>query len=85
MRRKLEMRGYRTTRCDYPPGSHFPPHKHAAEKIDAVLSGRFRLTLQNKNHVLEAGDMLPVPHNVVHEVGVMGDETVASLDAVRNI
>ncbi len=84
MQRKLERRGYRATRYDYPPGTYFPPHRHAMGKIDAVISGRFRLTLSGKSFDLEAGDMLAVPHDIVHEAEVVGDETVVSLDAVRN-
>lgn len=84
MRRKLERRGYRVTRYDYPPGTHFPPHTHAADKIDAVISGRFRLILAEKSFDLDAGDMLFVPHDVIHEAVVVGDEAVVSLDAIRN-
>jgi quercetin dioxygenase-like cupin family protein len=42
MRRKLEQLGYRVSRYVYPPGTYFGPHTHDLDKIDAVLSGRFR-------------------------------------------
>jgi quercetin dioxygenase-like cupin family protein len=83
LRRKLEMRGYAVTRYVYPPGTRFPSHTHDVDKIDAVLSGRFRITLAEESHVLEAGDMLGVPRGAMHDAAVEGDGEVVSLDAVR--
>ena len=83
MRRKLENRGYSVSRYVYPPGTYFPEHDHAVDKIDGVLSGRFRMSLQGGRIVLEAGDLLVVPKHVFHSAEVVGDEAVVSLDAVR--
>lgn len=83
MRAKLKGMGYAVSRYVYPPGTHFPPHTHAMDKIDGVLAGRFRMTMGGKSVVLEAGDMLAVPAGAVHEAEVVGDEPVVSLDAVR--
>ena len=79
----LEGRGYSVNRYVYQPGTHFPPHTHDVDKIDAVVSGRFRLEMDGKAVVLEAGDALEVPRGTVHSAEVMGDEPVVSLDAVR--
>lgn len=81
--RKLEDRGYRVSRYEYPPGTTFPEHTHAVDKIDAVVSGRFRLEMGGEEVVLEAGDRLAVPRGTPHSAEVVGDETVVSLDAVR--
>jgi quercetin dioxygenase-like cupin family protein len=54
------------------------------DKIDAVVSGRFRLTLEGESVVLEAGDSIEVPRGAVHSAEVVGDEPVVSLDAVRD-
>ena len=83
MRARLEGMGYRVSRYVYPPGTHFPPHTHGVDKVDAVLSGRFRMSMHGRSVVLEAGDMLAAPAGVVHEAEVVGDEPVVSLDAVR--
>lgn len=83
MRRKLERRGYRVSTYVYPPGTCFPDHDHGVDKIDGVLSGRFRMTMQGVSLVLEAGDLLVVPRHVFHSAEVVGDEAVVSLDAVR--
>ncbi len=83
LRAKIEARGYRVTRYIYPPGTYFPPHTHEVDKMDAVLSGRFRLTVQGREVVLGPGDLLPVPRGVLHEAEVVGDEPVVSLDGVK--
>ena len=83
LRRKLEARGYRVSRYVYPPGTAFPDHTHGIDKIDAVVSGRFRMTLQGGAAVLEAGDCLAVPRGAVHSAEVIGTEAVVSLDATR--
>jgi mannose-6-phosphate isomerase-like protein (cupin superfamily) len=83
MRAKLEYRGYDVTRYIYPPGTFFPPHDHGVDKIDGVLAGRFRMTMQDREVVLEAGDLLVVPKHVMHTAEVVGEEAVVSLDAVK--
>lgn len=83
LRNKLEARGYRVNRYLYPPGTCFPAHTHDVDKIDAVVSGRFRMSMQGTSVVLEAGDCLAVPRGVLHSAEVVGDEPVVSLDAVR--
>ncbi|MDJ0832088.1 MAG: cupin domain-containing protein [Gammaproteobacteria bacterium] len=83
MRRKLQDRGYRVNRYVYPPGTYFPPHTHDVDKIDGVLAGRFRMTMQGQPVDLVAGDCLVVPRGEVHSAEVIGDEAVVSLDAVK--
>ena len=83
MRRKLKELGYEMTRYVYAPGTYFSPHTHGVDKIDAVLAGRFQLTMNGESVVLEAGDSLYVPRGVEHSAEVIGDDPVISLDAIR--
>jgi len=83
LRAKLEQLGYSVTVYTYPPGTSFPDHSHEVDKIDAVLTGQFRMTMNGDTRILRAGDMVEVPHGVVHSAEVVGDEPVISLDAVR--
>jgi quercetin dioxygenase-like cupin family protein len=83
MRRKLQDRGYRVSKYVYPPGTYFPEHDHGVDKIDGVLSGRFRMAMNGGGVVLEAGDLLVVPKHVFHSAEVVGEDPVVSLDAVR--
>ena len=84
MRKKLQDRGYSLTCYHYPPGTYFPDHTHEFDKIDAVLAGQFRMTIDSQSVVLKAGDCLVVPKRVIHSAEVVGSETVVSLDAIRN-
>lgn len=84
MRRKLEARGYHVTRYFYPPGTCFPQHSHVIDKIDAVVAGRFRLTMAGDSVILGAGDCLSLPRGVLHSAEVIGNDTVISLDAVKS-
>jgi quercetin dioxygenase-like cupin family protein len=83
MRRKLENRGYSVSKYVYPPGTYFPDHDHGVDKIDGVLSGLFRMSMNGASLVLEAGDLLVVAKHVFHSAEVVGEEPVVSLDAVR--
>jgi quercetin dioxygenase-like cupin family protein len=83
LRRKLEKLGYSASRYTYPPGTLFPPHTHAEEKMDAVLSGRFRIRMGGEEAVLGAGDAVLVPRGAEHSAEVVGAEAVISLDAVK--
>ena len=83
LRKKLEARGYSVHRYTYPPGTYFPEHTHGVDKIDAVLSGRFRLVVRGHMKVLGPGEWIEIPRGTIHNASVMGDEPVVSLDAVR--
>ncbi len=61
LRAGLEALGYRVARYVYPPGTYFGEHTHSIDKIDAVVSGRFRMTVEGEEAVLEAGDRCTSP------------------------
>lgn len=81
LREKLEARGYEVNLYVYPPGTRFGDHQHTVDKIDAVLSGAFRMTLNGASVILRAGDCLFVPCGATHSAEVIGDRPVVSLDA----
>ena len=83
LRRKLESAGYTVARYVYPPGTTFPDHVHDVDKIDAVVSGRFRLVVAGHLTMLGPGDWVEVARGVRHTATVVGDEPVVSLDAIR--
>ena len=83
LRARLEAQGYRVARYVYQPGTVFPDHTHGVEKIDAVVSGRFRLVVWGHLAVLGPGDWVTVPEGAVHSAAVIGDEPVVSLDGVK--
>jgi len=83
LRRKLERLDYSVTRYVYPPGTCFPDHSHSVDKMDAIVSGRFKMVMGGKQVILEAGDILAVPRGTGHLTEVVGDEPVVSLDGVQ--
>lgn len=84
LRARLERRGYRVSRYVYPPGTTFPDHTHPVDKIDAVVSGTFRIVLEGREVTLGPGDFVEVPRGAVHSAQVIGSDPVVSLDAVRD-
>jgi quercetin dioxygenase-like cupin family protein len=83
LRRKLEKLGDTVACYTYPPGTYFPPHTHGQEKMDAVVSGRFRMRMGDDEIVLEPGDAVLVPRGSEHSAEVVGSQPVVSLDAVK--
>jgi quercetin dioxygenase-like cupin family protein len=83
IRRKLTRLGYECRRYQYPPGTRFSEHCHPADKIDAVVSGNFRITSGTDSIVLGPGDYVYVPQGVMHSAEVIGNETVISIDGVK--
>jgi quercetin dioxygenase-like cupin family protein len=83
LRLRLERLGYNVARYVYPPGTFFPDHTHDIDKIDAVLSGSFQITIEKRRMILQAGDCIVVPRGTTHRAEVVGDEPVVSLDATR--
>ncbi len=84
LRKKLENKGYRASRYTYGPGTYFGDHEHGESKIDAVLSGTFRMGMHGQFVDLGPGDWIEVPAGAMHSAEVIGSESVVSLDAVRN-
>ncbi len=83
LRRKLEAMGYAVSAYVYPPGTRFGTHTHDVDKIDTVVSGRFRITMGKESVVLGPGDAVQVPRGARHSAEVVGDESVVSLDAIK--
>ncbi|HEY2797987.1 MAG TPA: cupin domain-containing protein [Thermoanaerobaculia bacterium] len=80
MMRLLELEGYDVLVYTYRPGTMFPPHQHAQDKCDGVLSGTLRITVGEAAFDLGPGDRLYVPAGTSHAASVMGEKTVVSLD-----
>lgn len=83
LRRRLESFGYSVSRYVYPPGTFFPDHTHEVDKLDAVVAGRFRITMLGESVVLGPGEWVAVPRGTVHSAEVEGTEDVVSLDAIK--
>ena len=83
MRRKLMAEGYSVARYVYTKGTVFSDHIHSVDKKDAVIDGELLITMGGEEFLLRAGDSIEVPRDVVHSAQVVGDESVVSMDAVK--
>lgn len=83
LRRKLESAGYIVARQSYAPGTTMPDRMHEIDKIDAVISGRFRVVVAGHLAVLGPGEWVEIARGVRHSAAVVGSEPVVAFDAVR--
>ena len=79
----MEHDGYEVAQYAYRPGTVFPPHEHAQDKCDAVLSGVLRVTVGAETYDLGPGDRLFLPAGTRHAAEVVGSTAVLSLDGTR--
>ena len=84
LKKMLQSKGYSVSRYTYGPGTYFGDHSHSIAKIDAVLSGTFRMGMHGQFVDLGPGDWIEVPAGAMHSAEVVVSEPVVSLDAVRN-
>jgi quercetin dioxygenase-like cupin family protein len=64
------------TRLEYRVGDGTDPHLHDCEQAGWVASGRFRLTLEGKVTLHEAGSAYVVPAHATHTFEVLEPGTV---------
>ncbi|MBF0620351.1 MAG: cupin domain-containing protein [Magnetococcales bacterium] len=83
MRADMQQRGHTPARYTYPPGLTFPPHTHDEDKIAAVVSGQFRISIYGQTVVLGELQGVFVPRHAVHSAEVVGQTPVVSVDAVK--
>ena len=83
LRRKLQAAGYLVAKHTYAPGTTLPDRVHDADRIDAVLSGRFRMIVAGHLAMLGPGDWIEVPRGVRYSAAVIGHDPVTGFDAIR--
>ena len=57
-------------------GAVVPRHAHGNEQIATVLEGRLRFTVGDETQEVVAGESIPLPANVPHEVEALEDSVV---------
>src|SRR4051794_29352589 len=82
LRHKVETIGYDVSKYAWPAGTVVPPQTQDRERVDAVVTGILRVTLDGESAILTAGDMVYVPRGSVRRVEVVGSATAHCLDAV---
>jgi quercetin dioxygenase-like cupin family protein len=82
LRQKVEACGYEVSTLAWPAGTVVPPQMQDRERVDAVLTGMMKITLDGESAILTAGDMVYVPRGAVRRVEVVGPATVRVLNAI---
>lgn len=81
--RKLSIWGFKAKKHVYPAGTHVPDEAVDYDRIDAVLSGHFKVTLEGEELVLRAGDCLFIPRGTPRSAEVIGNQQVMCLEGYK--
>lgn len=72
------------TKMNYVVGNYATTHTHPHEQCGYVISGRYRMVVDNQEYELTAGDSYAVPGNVPHSFEVLeGGEVIDVFTPVR--
>ncbi len=81
--RKLSIWGYKSKKHVYPTGTHLPDEAVEYDRIDAVLAGHFKVTLEGEELILRAGDCLFIPRGTPRSAEVIGNQPVMCLEGYK--
>jgi mannose-6-phosphate isomerase-like protein (cupin superfamily) len=81
IKQQLRDEGYNIYVYSYPGGMCFPPHSHDHDTIHVILNGMMRITLEETEYIVRAGERFVVPAFVKHTAEVLGEMPVVVLDA----
>jgi quercetin dioxygenase-like cupin family protein len=82
LRHKVESYGYQVASFAWPAGTVVAPQAQDCDRVDAVIAGILKITLDGESAILTAGDMVYVPRGAVRRVEVVGSATARCFDAV---
>lgn len=79
---KIRARGYDAETRTYPPGAIVAPPPDPYERVDAVVSGLLKLTIEGESAILTAGDLVLVPRGAVRRLEVVGTAPAHCLEGI---
>jgi|SRR5947207_14162331 len=82
LQHKLQALGYESSPRIYPAGAIVAPQTDARERIDGVVSGLIKVTIEGESAILTAGDIVFVPRGAARRLEVVGGASALCLDAV---
>lgn len=72
------------TKMNYVVGNYATTHTHPHEQSGYVISGKYRMVVENQEYELTAGDSYSVPGNVPHSFEVLeGGEVIDVFTPIR--
>ena len=66
-------------RFELKQGGVVPVHAHENEQISFVISGALKFTIDSRDIIVRAGELLQIPSRVPHGVGVLEDTLVVDV------
>ena len=82
LRQKMQSCGYEVSSFSWPAGTVLPPQTQDRQRMDAVVAGIVKITLDGESAILTAGDMVFVPRGAVRRVEVVGCSPAHCLNAI---
>jgi quercetin dioxygenase-like cupin family protein len=82
LRHKVQACGYEVSSFAWPAGTVVPAQQQDCERVDAVITGIVKITLDGESAILTAGDIVYVPRGAVRRVEVVGSSPAYCLDAI---
>jgi quercetin dioxygenase-like cupin family protein len=82
LRQKCELEGCHITRRTYHPGAVLGAQSVDSDRVEAVVAGLLRMTIDGESAILAAGDAIFIPRGSVRRVEVVGSMPAVSLEAV---
>lgn len=82
LQQKLEARGYEVSAQSYPGGSVASARADLGERIQAVVTGLVKVTIDGESAILTAGDLVFVPRGAVRRIEVVGPSPALCLEGV---
>jgi quercetin dioxygenase-like cupin family protein len=83
LRHRVQSGGYEVSKCLWPAGTVVPAQTQEHERLDAIVTGIVKITLDGESAILTAGDMVYVPRGAIRRVEVVGSATALCLDGVH--
>jgi quercetin dioxygenase-like cupin family protein len=65
------------TYMQFAPGSILGEHKHPHEQLTTIIAGKLELTVGEQTQLMEPGDVVTVPPNILHSAKVIGEKAIA--------
>lgn len=82
LQQKLDARGYEVSAQSYPGGSVASARADLGERIQAVVTGLVKVTIDGESAILTAGDLVFVPRGAVRRIEVVGPSPALCLEGV---
>ena len=82
LQQKLEARGYKVCTLTYPGGTVVAAQADLGERVQAVVTGLLKVTIDGESAILTAGDLVFVPRGAVLRLEVVGPSAALCLEGV---